>query len=195
MVTCLGEALPAVVGLNKSNMDARIFDGSVRELYTNWKRADLRKLKMSVCLYLAPESGILYIASTLAGVVADILNHVIDEGEPEADDVVSAILLLDDSFLDYNEYGTALAAMKRLIMKADDTVDTFSAKWNKVNIKLGRDKNSRPAITELCNKLPVSITSKLLDLRPPSTLPKLLKCASSVEQNLIQLNHSHPRES
>ena len=59
----------------------------------------------------------------MAGVAADILNHAIDEGEPEGDDVASAFLLLDDSFQDSDEYGTALAAMKRLIMKADDTVE------------------------------------------------------------------------
>ena len=82
---------------------------------------------MSACLYPTPESGVLCIASRLAGVAADILNHAIDKGEPEADDVPSAFLLLDDSFQDSNEYGTALAALERLIMKADDTVDTFLA--------------------------------------------------------------------
>ena len=124
---------------------------------------------MSACLYPTLESGVLYMASRLAGVAADILNHAIDEGEPEVDDVASAFLLLDDSFLDSDEYGTALAAMERLIMRADDTVDTFLAKWNKLNIKLGHDKNSRPAVTEFRNKLPASLTSKLLDLRPTST--------------------------
>ena len=44
--------------------------------------------------------------------------------------------------------------MDRLIMKADDTVDTFLAKWNKLNIKLGCHKNSRPAVTEFCNTAP-----------------------------------------
>ena len=195
LVTCLGESLPAGVGLNKSYTDAPVFDGSDRELYKDWKRAVLRKLKMSACLYPTPESGVLYMASRLAGVAADILNHAIDEGEPEADDVASAFHLLDDSFQDSDEYGTALAAMDRLIMKADDTVDTFLAKWNKLNIKLGRDKNSRPAVTEFRNKLPASLTSKLLDLRPTSTLAQLVERARWVEQNLIQLNHSHPRES
>ena len=109
-------------------------------------------------------------ASRLAGVAADILNHAIDEGEPEVDDVASAFLLLDDSFQDSDEYGTALAATEQLVMKADNTVDMFLAKWNKLNIKLGRDKNSCPAVTEFCNKLPASLTSKLLDLRPTSTL-------------------------
>ena len=33
---------------------------------------------MSACLYLTPESGVLYMASRLAGVAADILNHAID---------------------------------------------------------------------------------------------------------------------
>ena len=99
----------------------------------------LRKLNMSACLYPTPESCVLYMASRLAGVAADILNNAIDEGEPEADDVASAFLLLDDSFQDSDEYGTALAAMERLIVKAGDTVDTFLAKWNKLNIKLGRD--------------------------------------------------------
>ena len=150
---------------------------------------------MSACLYLAPESGVLYMALRLASVAADILNQAIDEGEPEADDVASAFLLLDDSFQDSDEYRTALAAMERLIMKADDTVDTFLAKWNKFNIKLGHDKNSRPAVSKFRNKLPASLTSKLLDLRPTSTLAQLVERARWVEQNLIQLNQSHPRES
>jgi len=195
LITCLGESLPPGVGLNKSYTDAPVFDGSDRELYKDWKRAVLRKLKMSACLYPTPEAGVLYMASRLAGVAADILNHAIDDGDPEADDVASAFLLLDDSFQDADEYGTALAAMDRLTMKADDTVDTFLAKWNKLNIKLGRDKNSRPAVTEFRNKLPALITSKLLDLRPTSTLAQLVERARWVEQNLIQLNHSHPRES
>ena len=80
-------------------------------------------------------------------------------------------------------------------MKADDTAHTFVAKWNKLNIKLGCDKNSRPAVTEFRNKLPASLTSKLLDLRPTSTLAQLVERARWVEQNLIQLNQSHPRES
>ena len=194
LVTCLGESLPAGVGLNKSYTDAPVFDGTDRELYKDWKRAVLRNLKMSACLYPTPESGVLYMASRLAGVAADILNHAIDEGEHEADDVASAFLLLDDSFQDSDEYGTALAAMERLVMKADDTVDTFLAKWNKLNIKLGRDKNSPPAVTEFRNKLPASLTFKLLNLRPTSTLSQLVEGARWVEQNLIQLNQSHPRE-
>ena len=194
-MTCLGESLPAGVGLNKSYTDAPVFDGLDRELYKDWKRAVLRKLKMSACLYPTPESGVLYMASWLAGIAADILNHAIDEGEPEADDVASAFHFLDDSFQDSDKYGTALAAMERLIMKADNTVDTFLAKWNKLNNKLGHDKNSRPAVTEFRNKLPASLTSKLLDLRPTSKLAQLVERARWVEQNLIQLNHSHPRES
>ena len=162
------------MGLNKCYTDAPVFDGTDRELYKHWKRAVLRKLKMSACLYATPESGVLYMASRLAGVAADLLNHAIDEGEPEADNVASAFLLLDDSFQDSDEYGTALAAMERLVMKADDTVDTSWAKWNKLNIKLGRDKNSHPAVTEFRNKLPASLTSKLPDLRPTSTLPQLV---------------------
>ena len=134
-------------------------------------------------------------ASRLAGVAADILNHAIDEGDPEADDVASAFLLLDDSFQDSEEYGNALATLERLIMRADDTVDTFLAKWNKFNIKLVRDENSCPAVTEFRNKLPASLTSKLLDLRPTSTLAQLVERARWVEQNPIQVNHSHPHES
>ena len=42
---------------------------------------------MSACLYPTPKSGVLYMASRLAGVAADILNNAIDEREPEADDV------------------------------------------------------------------------------------------------------------
>ena len=183
------------MGLNKSYTDAPVFDGSDHELYKDWQRAVLCKLKMSACLYPTPESGVLYMALRLAGVAADILNHAIDEGEPEAGDVVSAFLLLDDSFQDSDKYGPALAAMESLIMKDDDTVDTFLAKWNKLNIKLGRDKNSRPAGTEFRIKLPASLTSKLLDLRPTFTLAQLVECARWVERNLIQLNHSHPRES
>ena len=128
LVTCLGESLPAGVGLNKSYTDAPVFNGTDRELCKDWKRAVLRKLKMSACLDPTPESGVQYMASRLAGVAADILNHAINEGEPKAYDVASAILLLDDSFLDSDEYGTALAALECLIMKADDTVDTFLAK-------------------------------------------------------------------
>ena len=185
LVTCLGESLPAGVGLNTSYTDAPVFDGADRELYKDWKRAVLRKLKISAYLYPTPGFGVRYMTSRLACVAADILNHAIDEGEPKADDVASAFLFLDDSFQDSDEYRTALAAMERLILRADDTVDTFMAKWNKLNIKLGRDKNSRPA----------SLTSKLLDLRPTSTLAHLVERASWVEQNLIQLNHSHPRVS
>src|SRR5205085_4636610 len=48
LVTCLGELLLAGVGLNKSYTDAPVFDSSDRELYKDWKRAVLRKLKMSV---------------------------------------------------------------------------------------------------------------------------------------------------
>ena len=195
LVTCLGESLPAGVGRDKSYTDAPVFGGSDHELYKDWKRAVLRKLKMSACLYPTPESGVLYMASRLADVAADILNHAIDEGEPKADDVASALHLLDDSFQDSDEYGTASAAMDRHIMKADDTVNTFLAKWNKLNIKLGRDKNPRPAVTEFRNKLPASLTFKLLYLRPTSTLAQLVERARWVEQNLIQLNHSHPRES
>ena len=183
------------MGLNKSYTDAPVFDGSDRKLYKDWKRAVLRKRKMSSCVYPTPESGVLYMASRLASVAADILNHEIDEGKPEANNVASALLLLDDSFQDSDEYGTALAAMERLIMRAGDTVDTFLAKWDKLNIKLGRDMNSRPAITEFHNKLPASLTSKLLDLRPTSTLAQPVERTRWVEQNLIQLNHSHPRES
>ena len=125
LVNCLGESLPAGVGLSKSNTDAPVFDGTDRELYKDWKRAVLPKLKMSACLYPTTESGVLYMASRLTGVAADILNHAIDEGEPEADDVASAFLVLDDSFQDSGKCGTALATMERVVMKADDTVDTF----------------------------------------------------------------------
>ena len=107
LVTCLGELLLAGVGLNKSYTDAPVFDGSDRELYKDWKCAVLRKLKMSACLYPTPESGVLYMASRLAGVAADILNHSINEGEPEADDVASAFLLLDDGYQDSDKYGNA----------------------------------------------------------------------------------------
>ena len=181
LVTFLVEPLPAGVGLNKSYTYAPVFDGSDRELYKDWKRAVLRKLKMRACLDPTPESGVLYMASRWAGVAGDILHHAIDEGEPEADDIVSALLLIDDSFQHSDEYGTALAAMERLIMKADDTVDTFLAKWNKLNIKLGPDKNSRPAVTEFPNKLPASHRSKLHDLRPTSTMAQLVKRARWVE--------------
>ena len=51
---------------------------------------------MSSCLYPKPESGVLYMASRLAAVSADNLNHAIDEGEHEANDVASAFHLLDD---------------------------------------------------------------------------------------------------
>ena len=160
LVTCLGESLPAGVGLNKSYTDAPVLDGSDRKLYKDWKRAVFSKLKMSACLYLTPESGVLYMAMRLAGVTADILNHAIDEGELEADNVASAFLLLDHRFQDWDEYGTALAAMERLIMKADNTVDTFLAKWNKLNIKLGHDMNAPPAVTEFRNKLHASLTDR-----------------------------------
>ena len=174
LVTCLGESLLAGVGLDKSYTDAPVFNSTDRELYMDWKRAVLPKLTMSACLYPTPDSGVLYMASRLAGVVANILNHAIDEGEPEADDGASAFHLLDNSYQDLDKYGTALAAMDRPIVKADDIVDTFLAKWKKLNIKLGRNKNSRPAVTKFRNKLPASLTSKLLDLRPTSTLAQLI---------------------
>ena len=100
LVTCLGESLLAGVGLNKSYTNAPVFGGTDHELNKDWKHAVLRKLKMSACLYPTLESGVLYMASRLAGIAADILNHVINEGEPEADDVVSAFLLLDEIFPD-----------------------------------------------------------------------------------------------
>ena len=162
-MTCLGESLPASVGLDKSYTDATVFDRSDRKQYNDCRRAVLRKLKMSAFLYSTLESGVLHMGSRLAGVAVDILNHAIDEGEPKADDVGTAFLLLDDSLQDSDKYSTALAPMKRLIMKADNTVDTFLAKWSKLNIKLGRDKNSRPAVTEFCNKLLTSLTCKLLE--------------------------------
>ena len=59
LVTCLGESLLAGVGHNKSYTDAPVFDGTDRELYKDWKRAVLRKLKMSAWLYPTPESGIM----------------------------------------------------------------------------------------------------------------------------------------
>ena len=67
-------------------------------------------------------------ASRLAGVAADILNHPIDEGEPKADDVTSAVLLLDDSFQYSDEYGTALAAMERLVMRSVSITTTVKEK-------------------------------------------------------------------
>ena len=79
LVTCLGESLLAGVGLNKYNTDAAVFDGSDRELYKYWKRAVHCKLKMSTCLYPAPESGVQYMALRLAGVAADILKHAIEK--------------------------------------------------------------------------------------------------------------------
>ena len=88
-----------------------------------------------------------------------------------------------------------LAAVNRLILKAEDTVDMFLAKWKNLNIKLGRHKKSHPTVTEFCNKLPASIISNLFDLRPTSTLAQLVDRARWVEQNLIPLNHSHPRKS
>ena len=134
-------------------------------------------------------------ALRLAVVTADILNHATDEGEPAGDNVPSALPLLDRSFLDLDHYGTALAAIERRNMKANDTVDTFMAKWNKLNSKLRRYKNSGPAVTEFRNKLPASLTSKLLDLRPTSILAQLVESTRWLEQNLNQLNHSHPCES
>ena len=80
-------------------------------------------------------------------------------------------------------------------MKADNTADTFLAKWKMRNMHLGSDKNTRPAITEFRNKLPASLTSMLHDLGPTSTIAQLTEHARRVEQNLIRLNHSQPRES
>ena len=193
LFTCFGEALPPGVGYNKGYTDAPIFDGTDREKYKNWKRAILRKLKMSACLYPTPDAGIMYMASKLDDIAADILNDAIDNGE--AGDVATAFQLLDDAFEDSDEYGTALAAMDKLKMGTDDSVDTFLAKWSKLNIKLGRDKNSRPAVTEFRNKLPAAISSRLLNLPPKCTLQQLVEQARWVEQNLVQLNHAHPRDS
>ena len=77
VVTGLGKSLPAGVGLDKSYIDAPVFDGSNCELYKDWKCAVFRKLKRSACLYPTPESGVLYMALSLAGVAADILNCAI----------------------------------------------------------------------------------------------------------------------
>ena len=50
LLTCLGGSLPPGVGLNKSYTDAPVFESSDRELYKDWKRAVLRKLRLSACL-------------------------------------------------------------------------------------------------------------------------------------------------
>ena len=192
LTTCYGERLPPGVGYNKSYTDAPIFNGSDREGYKDWKRAALRKLKMSACLYPTPDTGVLYLASRLSDVAADILNDAIDNGE--ADDVTSALNLLDTSFEDSDEYGTALAAMDKLKMTPEDTVDGFLAKWNKLNIMLGRNKNSRPAVTEFRNKLPAAISAKLMFVRPTAPLHELVEQARWVEQNLAQFRHAHPRD-
>ena len=107
-----------------SYTDATVFDSSDCELKKDWKRAVVHKLNISSCLYPTPESGDLYMAWRLAGVEADILNHAIDKGEDEGEDVASAFLLLDHSFQDSEEYRTALAAQERLVMKANNMVHT-----------------------------------------------------------------------
>jgi hypothetical protein len=35
-----------------------------------------------------------------------------------------------------------------------NSMDSFLAKWQKLNIKLGRDQDSRPAIQDVLNKMP-----------------------------------------
>ena len=152
----------------------------------------MRKLKMSACLFPSPDAGVLYIASRLSDIAADVFNDALDHGE--VDDVHAALALLDSSFEDADEYGTALAAMDKLKFATDDSVDTFVAKWNKLNIKLGRDKNSRPAVTEFRNKLPPSISSKLFHLRPTAPLSEVVEQARWVEQNRAQFRSVHPRD-
>jgi hypothetical protein len=70
-------------------------------------------------------------------------------------------------------------------MTSEDSVDGFLAKWQKLNIKLGRDQYSRPAIQEALNKMPAALGARLLSFRF-MTIGQLIDQARIIEQNLAQ---------
>jgi hypothetical protein len=107
--------------------------------------------------------------------------------------VDAALALLDKTFLDADEYGSALVALEKLKMTSEDSVDGFLAKWQKLNIKLGRDQDSRPAIQEVLNKIPAALGARLLSFRF-MTMGQLIDQARIIEQNLAPFRTAHPRE-
>ncbi|KAN0086994.1 hypothetical protein V8E54_000682 [Elaphomyces granulatus] len=193
LITCFGESLPPDVGYNKSFADAPIFDGSDKEKYKPWKRALKNKLKNSACLFPTPSAGVDYVLSRLADLPWDIVNNALENSDDGVASVEAALALLDKTFLDADEYGSALVAMKKLKMTSEDSVDGFLAQWQKLNIKLGRDQDSRPAIQEVLNKMPAALGARLLSFRFV-TMGQLIDQARIIEQNLAQFRIMHPRE-
>jgi hypothetical protein len=193
LITCFGETLPPDVGYNKSFADAPIFDGSDKEKYKPWKRALKNKLKNSACLFPTPSAGVDYVLSRLADLPWDIVNNAQEDSDDGVASVEAALALLDKTFLDADEYGSALVALEKLKMTSEDSVDGFLAKWQKLNVKLGRDQDSRPAIQEVLNKMPAALGARLLSFRF-MTMGQLIDQARIIEQNLAQFRTVHPRE-
>lgn len=193
LMTCFGETLPPDVGYNKSFADAPIFDGSDKEKYKPWKRALKNKLKNSACLFPTPSAGVDYVLSRLAALPWDMVNNAQENSYDGVTSVDAALALLDKTFLDADEYGSALVALEKLKMTSEDSVDGFLAKWQKLNIKLGRDQDSRPAIQEVLNKMPAALGARLLSFRF-MTMGQLIDQARIIEQNLAQFRTAHPRE-
>jgi hypothetical protein len=187
LTTAFGEVLPLGEGYNKSYADAPIFDGTEREKYKAWKRAVMRKLKASACLYRTPAAGVAYVLSRLA----TLPKKMIDQADP--DTPAEALEILDDAFLDHDEYGTALAALEKLKMAPGETVDIFLAKWRDLNIHLERSENSKPAIREFRSKLLVSLSNRLIG-QEFATLAALARSARIVERDIADLNTFHPRQ-
>jgi hypothetical protein len=111
------------VGYNKSFADAPIFDGSDKEKYKPWKRA----LKNSACLFPTPSAGVDYVLSRLADLPWDIINNAQENSDDGVASAEAALVLLDKTFLDADEYGSALVALEKLKMTSEDSVDGFLA--------------------------------------------------------------------
>ena len=111
-----------------------------KEKYKPWKRALKNKLKNSACLFPTPSAGVDYVLSRLADLPWDIVNNAQENSYDGVPSVDAALALLDKAFLDADEYGSALVALEKLKMTSEDSVDGFLAKWQKLNIKLGRDQ-------------------------------------------------------
>ena len=62
--------------------------------------------------------------------------------------------------------------------------------WQKLNIKLGRDQDSRPAIQEVPNKMPAALGARLLSFRF-TIMGQPIDQARIIEQNLAQFRMAH----
>lgn len=186
LVSAMGEVLPPGYGYNKSYADAPVYDGD-RLKYKAWKRALVRKLRASACLYPDPTSGVEYALSRLSG----LPEKMVVQADPLT--VEKMLEILDAANLDHDEYGTALNAMEKLQMAATESADEFLARWRELNLHLERDENSRPAIREFRGKLPASIANRLVGTTYP-TLSALMDRARVIERDLADLNASHPRK-